>query len=233
MLLCADADAASADLASGVLACPSCGTGRLRPWGSGRERVIRRRDGTRTRQPAGAVRLVPSDARPAAVLVRAPARGCRRGDRVGGRGGGAARDGHRADRRAAGRPGRGRAGWLRRLRARAVAMRQDAMTIFGRITGGVTRRTRSRPARRWATRCPPSPPARTPRWPSTAAPRRTGSPCWACSAWPASSPPRSAADPRAPAQAPSCPRPGRDAHHEHPGPSMPYAVTIMSIPPTP
>ena len=27
-------------------------------------------------------------------------------------------------------------GWLRRLRSRAGAMRQDAMTIFGRITGG-------------------------------------------------------------------------------------------------
>ena len=33
MLLCADADAACAELASGVLACPSCGTGRLRSWG--------------------------------------------------------------------------------------------------------------------------------------------------------------------------------------------------------
>ena len=30
VLLCADADAASADLASGVLACPSCDPGRLR-----------------------------------------------------------------------------------------------------------------------------------------------------------------------------------------------------------
>ena len=29
MLLCADADAAAADLASGALACPSCGTGRF------------------------------------------------------------------------------------------------------------------------------------------------------------------------------------------------------------
>ncbi len=46
MLLCADADAASADLASGALACPSCGTGRLRSWGYGRERVIRVHDGT-------------------------------------------------------------------------------------------------------------------------------------------------------------------------------------------
>ena len=42
-MLCADADAASADLASGALACPLCGAGRLRPWGHGRERVIRLR----------------------------------------------------------------------------------------------------------------------------------------------------------------------------------------------
>ena len=33
MLLCADAAAASAGLASGALACPSCGAGRLRAWG--------------------------------------------------------------------------------------------------------------------------------------------------------------------------------------------------------
>jgi hypothetical protein len=41
VLLCADADAAAADLASGALACLSCGTERLRAWGYGRERVIR------------------------------------------------------------------------------------------------------------------------------------------------------------------------------------------------
>jgi len=41
VLLCADAAAASADLAGGLLACPSCGTGRLARWGHGRERVIR------------------------------------------------------------------------------------------------------------------------------------------------------------------------------------------------
>lgn len=34
-MLCADADAAAADLASGKLTCPSCGTGRLRAWGYG------------------------------------------------------------------------------------------------------------------------------------------------------------------------------------------------------
>ena len=49
VLLCADADAASANLASGALACPSCGAGRLRPWGHGRERVIRLRGDARKR----------------------------------------------------------------------------------------------------------------------------------------------------------------------------------------
>ena len=41
MLLCADAAAASADLAGGVLACPSCRAGRLKRWGYGRERAVR------------------------------------------------------------------------------------------------------------------------------------------------------------------------------------------------
>jgi hypothetical protein len=49
MLLCADAEAASADLASGVLACPSCRAGRLRPWGHGREREIRTGSGAAER----------------------------------------------------------------------------------------------------------------------------------------------------------------------------------------
>jgi hypothetical protein len=33
MLLCTDAEAAAADLASGALACPSCRAGLLRAWG--------------------------------------------------------------------------------------------------------------------------------------------------------------------------------------------------------
>ena len=49
MLLCADAESASAALASGALTCPSCGTGRLRPWGHGREREIRMGGGQRER----------------------------------------------------------------------------------------------------------------------------------------------------------------------------------------
>jgi hypothetical protein len=49
VLLCADAVAASADLEGGLLACPSCGTGRLRRWGHGRERAIRLLNGKTAR----------------------------------------------------------------------------------------------------------------------------------------------------------------------------------------
>ena len=138
MLLCADADAASADLASGVLACPSCGPGRLRPWGSGRERVIRRRDGTRTRlRPrrgrCGSCRAthvllaswsVPRRADAAGVIASAAVASALHGT-------GTARIGVQL-----GVPAATVRGWLRRLRSQAGAMRQDAMTIFGRITGG-------------------------------------------------------------------------------------------------
>jgi hypothetical protein len=41
MQLCADADRCVGRPASGVLACPSCATGRLRVWGYQREPVIR------------------------------------------------------------------------------------------------------------------------------------------------------------------------------------------------
>lgn len=138
MLLCADADAASAGLASGVLACPSCRAGRLRPWGFGRERVIRRRGGARTRlrprrarcrsckathmmlpswtapRRAGAVAVITS-----AALVSAQ------------RGAGTMRIGAEL-----GVPAATVRGWLRRLRARAGAMHQDAMTAHGTITAG-------------------------------------------------------------------------------------------------
>ena len=46
MLLCADVGSADADLASGAIACPSCG-GRLGPWGHGRERAVRLHYGER------------------------------------------------------------------------------------------------------------------------------------------------------------------------------------------
>ena len=74
VLLCADADAAFADLASGALACPSCGAGRLRAWGCGRERAIRLRSASApAAAPAGAVPLMRGDAHPAASVVRAQA----------------------------------------------------------------------------------------------------------------------------------------------------------------
>ena len=138
MLLCADTDAASADLASGALACPSCGPGRLRPWGSGRERVIRRRDGTRTRlRPrrgrCGSCRAthvllpswsVPRRADAAGVIAAAAVASALHGT-------GQARIGAQP-----GVPAATVRGWLRRLRSRAGAMRQDAMIIFGRLTAG-------------------------------------------------------------------------------------------------
>ena len=138
MLLCADADAAAADLASGVLACPSCGAGRLRPWGRGRERVIRLRNGARAR-------LSPRRGRCgscAATHILLPSwMAARRADAVGViaaaavasalHGTGTARIGADLD-----VPAATVRGWLRRLRARAGAMRQDAMVIFGRLTAG-------------------------------------------------------------------------------------------------
>ena len=138
MLLCADARAASADLASGALACPSCGAGRLRPWGHGRERVIRLRDGVR-------VRLSPRRGRCgscAATHILLPSwMAARRADGVGViaaaavasalHGAGTGRIG--AD---LGVPAATVRGWLRRLRVRAGAMRQDAMVLFGHLTAG-------------------------------------------------------------------------------------------------
>ena len=52
VLLCLDAGAVAAvaaDLAAGTLACPSCGSGRLAPWGYGRERAVRLRGGRTAR----------------------------------------------------------------------------------------------------------------------------------------------------------------------------------------
>ena len=62
MLLCADVGAADADLASGAIACPSCG-GRLGPWGHGRERAVRLHYGERAvvRPPRGRCRVLPGD----------------------------------------------------------------------------------------------------------------------------------------------------------------------------
>jgi len=138
VLLCADAGAASAGLASGELACPSCGAGRLRPRGHGRERVIRLRNGARAR-------LSPRRGRCgscAATHILLPSwMASRRADAVGViasaavasalHGTGTARIGADLD-----VPAATVRGWLRRLRARAGAMRQDAMVIFGHLTAG-------------------------------------------------------------------------------------------------
>jgi Domain of unknown function (DUF6431) len=138
VLLCADADAASADLASGALACPSCGAGRLRPWGHGRERVVRLRHGARARLRPRRGRcgscqathillpswMAPRRADATGVIAAAAVASALHGT-------GTARIGA-----GLGVPAGTVRGWLRRLRARAGAMRQDAMTVFGRITGG-------------------------------------------------------------------------------------------------
>lgn len=124
----ADADAASADLASGALACPSCGSGRLRPWGHGRARAIRLRDDARAR-------LSPRRGRcgscRATHIVLPSWLASRRADAVGViaaaavasalHGTGTARIGVDL-----GVPAATVRGWPRRLRARVGAMRQDA-----------------------------------------------------------------------------------------------------------
>jgi transposase-like protein len=138
MLLCTDAQAAAADLASGVLACPSCHGGRLRPWGSARERVIRLPGGARQRvRPrrgrCGSCRatqvllpswMAPRRADAVAVIARAAVSSARHGTGSGRLG------------RELGVPAGTVRGWLRRLRSRAGDMRQDAMTSFGVLTAG-------------------------------------------------------------------------------------------------
>jgi hypothetical protein len=133
MLLCADAEAADANLASGVLACPSCPAGQLCPWGYGRERVIRLGGGAG--QPArprrgrcGSCRathlLLPSWMAPRradgiGVIARAAAASVLHGA-------GSRRLG--AD---LGVPAATVRGWLRRLRNRAGWLLQEAMRDYG------------------------------------------------------------------------------------------------------
>jgi hypothetical protein len=134
MLLCADADAVSADLASGALACPSCRARRLRSWGYGRERVIRVPGGTRRLRPrrarcrsCGATHVllpswtVPRRADSTGVIARAAAMSALHGA-------GAARLGAQL-----GVPAATVRGWLRRLRARAGQLLQEATSEFGRL----------------------------------------------------------------------------------------------------
>lgn len=135
MLLCADADAASADLASGVLTCPSCRAGRLRSWGWGRERAIRTGAGaTRLVRPrrgrcrsCGATHvLLPSWAAPRRadsirVIARAAAASVLHGT-------GTARLGAELS-----VPASTVRGWLRRLRARSGQLLREATSEFGRL----------------------------------------------------------------------------------------------------
>ena len=136
MLLCADAAAASAELAGGLLACPSCGTGRLARWGHGRERVIRLLDGA-------AARLRPDRARCRSCrrthIVLPSWCAPRRADAVEviGTGLAAALDGAGCTRIGADLdvPPATARGWLRRLHSRAEEMRCFAMGQLGAIGG--------------------------------------------------------------------------------------------------
>ena len=136
MLLCADAAAASASLAGGLLACPSCGSGRLRRWGRGRERQVRLLGGA-------VARLRPARARCRScgrTHVLLPA-WCvpRRADSVEVIGtalaSALAGAGYRRIGADLGVPPMTVRGWLRRLRSRAEDMRRYAMGELGALGG--------------------------------------------------------------------------------------------------
>jgi transposase-like protein len=134
MLLCADEEAATAALASGMLACPSCRSGRLRSWGWGRERAIRVPGGTRRLRPrrgrcrsCGATHVLlpawsaPRRADSTGTIASAVALSALDGI-------GTARLGARL-----GVPAATVRGWLRRLRSRAGQLLQEASCEFGRL----------------------------------------------------------------------------------------------------
>ena len=123
-------------------------------------------------------------------------------------------------------------GWLRRLRSRAGDMRQDAMYWLGRI-GGSDPALPAPSGSPLVTRSAPPPRARMPRSPGTASRLRTGGRCRAGSAWPAASRLHPAAEPTRQPGHPSCPRPGRDAHHDHHGDICATHRDIVSITPPP
>ncbi len=219
MLLCADVGSADADLASGVIACPSCG-GRLGPWGHGRERAVRLHYGERAvvRPPRGPVPVLPGNAHAAAVLD-GPATGRRhRGDRAGRRGSGPARHGQRAARRGTGRPAGDRAGLG--CGACAPAPATCARTPRPRlaaspraVTGPAWTRAGPLSAMPW----PRSSRARGPRSPAMATPRRTSTHSSASSASPPPSRRHPAANRQVPSRASPCPHPARP---HTPGTSM-------------
>ena len=135
MLLCADAAAASGDLAGGMVACPSCRAGRPKRWGYGRERAVHLLDGA-------TARLRPQRARCGSCRrsMRLPSWFApRRADAIEviGTAAGMAPAGTSYGRISAG-PGVPAAtvrGWLRPLRSRAEAIRQDAMHQLGFVGG--------------------------------------------------------------------------------------------------
>ena len=136
MLLCADAAAASADLAGGLLACPSCHAGRLKRWGYGRERAVRLLDGATARLRPQRARC--GSCRRTQVLLPswcAP----RRADAIEVIGTAAAMAlagaGYGRIGAGLGVPAATVRGWLRRLRSAAEAMRQDAMHQLGFVGG--------------------------------------------------------------------------------------------------
>ena len=136
MLLCADAAAAFADLAGGMLACPSCRARRLKRWGYGRERAVRLLGGATARLRPQRARCgsCPTDPCAAAVVVRAEAGRRDRGHRHRGRDG-AGPGGLERIGAGLGVPAATVRGWLRRLRSRAEAMRQGAMHQLGFVGG--------------------------------------------------------------------------------------------------
>jgi transposase-like protein len=147
VLLCADAAAASADLAGGMLACPSCRAGRLKRWGYGRERAVRLLGGATARLRPQRARC--GSCRRTHVLLPswcAP----RRADAIEviGTAAGMALAGAGYGRIGAGLgvPAATVRGWLRRLRCRAEAMRQDAMHQLG-FVGGLADPPAARPGR--------------------------------------------------------------------------------------
>jgi len=134
VLLCADPARAARDLAARQLACPSCGQGRLRPWGHARERVIWLLGGATARlaPPRGRCTSCPAThvllpswcvpQRPHGIEVIATAAGAA----VSGAG-------HRAIAADLGVPPATVRGWLRRLRSRAEQLRAYAARQLGSI----------------------------------------------------------------------------------------------------
>jgi hypothetical protein len=128
MLLCADEEAVAAALASGMLACPAYGSGRLRCWGWGRERAVRVPGGdAAAASPPGQVPVLRRDACPAPGLD-----GARRADSTATIASAAALSALDGTARL-GVPAATVRGWLRRPRSRAGQLLQEASCEFGRL----------------------------------------------------------------------------------------------------